>query len=230
LCNCEKNTKLFGCFTLSRISSTNWKQQQQQQQYEQQQYEQQQYEQQWRNSVRWIKTKRSDSTSLGNLLSILSGSAFLYSRERRNKQERSFGGHRIRSRSVAPYSVSCQETSLNNDNNKDDERFDSSGDFEVQLWQNLEAVLFPMLLDEKDAIIVIPKDPAYQFFWIDLIQRANTESTISSILLCKPSKRQVITQSVAQSSSQSIHPRRSNSSSFWTSNKFQLPTFWTRAE
>ena len=46
--------------------------------------------------------------------------------------------------------------------------FDSPGNFEVQLWNNLHLVLFPILLDQKDVIIVDLKNPVYQY----LIQKA----------------------------------------------------------
>jgi hypothetical protein len=42
--------------------------------------------------------------------------------------------------------------------------FDSEGNFEVELWWIPDAVLFSMLLDENDDIVVIPKYPVYQAF------------------------------------------------------------------
>ena len=41
-------------------------------------------------------------------------------------------------------------------------RFDSCGRYEVQLWRILAVVLFPMLFDENDVIIVILNDLIYQ--------------------------------------------------------------------
>jgi hypothetical protein len=43
-----------------------------------------------------------------------------------------------------------------------DERFDSPRNFEVQLRRILHPVLFDMILDEMDTIIVDPKNLVYQ--------------------------------------------------------------------
>jgi hypothetical protein len=41
--------------------------------------------------------------------------------------------------------------------------FDSEGSFEVQLWENLDPVLFTMLFEWNGMIIVDPKNMVYQF-------------------------------------------------------------------
>jgi hypothetical protein len=53
------------------------------------------------------------------------------------------------------------------------ERFSSDGNVEVRICIILDPVLFPMFLDGKDVIIVIPTDLVYQAVGIrsnDLIQ------------------------------------------------------------
>ena len=45
--------------------------------------------------------------------------------------------------------------------------FDSEGYFELHLRQNLDAVLFPMMLDEKDVIIAIWILYINSFEWYD---------------------------------------------------------------
>ena len=43
-----------------------------------------------------------------------------------------------------------------------DREFDSLGNFEVQIWRILAVVLFPMVLDGNDVIIVIVDDLMYE--------------------------------------------------------------------
>jgi hypothetical protein len=61
-------------------------------------------------------------------------------------------------------------------------QFGSESNFEVQLCENTRSALFPMLFDENDVIVGIPKDLVYQVVDRKLIQRADLKYNHERIL------------------------------------------------